>query len=337
VKVAYFSLDDPRCAVARLRVLDPFDVLRPQIHLIPVVTFSESSLVIDTAAVHAADLIVVQRGFPRKETQDLLEAVLTLKKPVIYETDDDLRIVPEWHNKPFYSESCPYIEEFARRVDLVTVATDFLADRFRILNANVIVLPNFLRHSLWKEVGQQPERRTELTIGYYGNRGHWKDLEMIEDALYELNNRHPHVRFAFLGCITERLRQMPCASYSEFHDVYSSWPRRLAEGQFDIAVAPLIDCDFNNCRSHIKFLELGMLRIPAVFSNAAPYRDSVEHGSSGLLVSNRASDWLDALELLVIDKDLRARIAENAYTAVTTHHLLEENSHRWLDAYSQIR
>lgn len=93
----------------------------------------------------------------------------------------------------------------------------------------------------------------------------------------------------------------------------------------------------NNCRSDIKFLELGLLRVPAVFSKLEPYRDSVRHGTSELLLANRASDWLDALELLVMDETLREPIAENAHAAVTAHHLLEEHSHWWLDTYSRIR
>lgn len=336
MKVAYFSIDDPRFAVARLRVLDPLDVLGPPVQVIPAVTVSESETVIDAGGLPTADVVVVQRGFPRRETRDVLEAILALKKPVIYETDDDLRIVPAWHNKPSYSEVSQYIEDFARRADLVTVATEYLAERFRPLNPNVVVLPNCLRHSLWRAIPVRPQRPSGLTIGYYGSRGHRKDLELIEDALVELSRRYADLQFVFLGCITERLARLPHARFAEFDGVYCKWPERLARAGIDIAVAPLIDCEFNNCRSHIKFLELGMLQVAAVFSELAPYRDAVQHGVSGILASNRVPDWLDALDLLINDEALRTRIAENAHAAVIGRHLLESNSWRWLDAYRGI-
>jgi hypothetical protein len=84
VKIAYYSADNPAFAVARLRFIDPVKLLAEDIeamHGVARTTFvhggvSRITNEIDVECARAADVIVVQRGFPRPETKDLLEDLM---------------------------------------------------------------------------------------------------------------------------------------------------------------------------------------------------------------------------------------------------------------------
>ena len=339
MKVAYYSVDKPGFAPAMLRVIAPLELLAPRCELMRGVQDLERDPAldehfgVDTGIARRADVIVVQRGFPHPFSQGVVEDLLSTGKPVVYETDDDLRIVPEWHGKDNYRDSAASIEALVRRASLVTVATPYLRERYAALNPATVVLPNCLPRAIWKGAPRPRAASGGLTIGYCGTKWHERDLELVEEALIEASRRYPGLRLAFLGCVTRRLRELPNARFARFEGDYREWPGRLAAAGIDIAVVPLADDPFNNCKSHIKFLELGYLGIPAVFSDVAAYRDTVEDGVTGLLVRGGTQAWLEALERLIGDWTLRRRIGESARKAVIERHLLETNCGRWLDAY----
>jgi glycosyltransferase involved in cell wall biosynthesis len=345
MKVAYYSVDQPNFAPAMLRVIGPLTLLAPQCELLPGVTrfvvdpgtpgerFEHR---VDTRLAREADLVLIQRGFPHPETRELLADILSAGKPVVYETDDDLRIVPEWHGKGGYQEAISCIEAVARRADLVTVATPYLKERYAALNRATAVLPNCLPGSIWKTAPGLRRKSGGLTIGYCGTKRHERDLELVEDALIEASRRHRGLQLAFMGCVTPRLAALPHARFARFEGDYPAWPRRLAEAGIDIAVVPLVDDAFNRCKSHVKFLEFGYLGIPAAYSDVPAYRGAVEDGVTGLLVAGGTQAWLEALDRLIADWTLRRRIGEAARKAVVERHLLEAHCARWLDAYRAL-
>jgi glycosyltransferase involved in cell wall biosynthesis len=345
VKVAYYSADEPEFACARLRVLGPLELLAPQVEVACGVAMAvhhagtpdkRVTYTVDTRLAVDADLLVVQRSFPRPDSELTLAELLSTGKPVIYETDDDLRIIPDWRREYHYQQYIPYIEGMVRRADLVTVSTAYLAERYSPLNRSTVVLPNRLPHSIWRSATHFRKRSGRLTIGYCGTRTHDQDLKLIEEALIDVSRRHPGVDFVFMGCVTRRLRRLRNARVVEYDGIYRTWPRRLAEAGIDIAVVPLVDDEFNSCKSAIKFLELGYLEIPAIFSDVAAYRGTVENGVTGFLLGPEPAAWLDALEQLIADEALRLRIGENARRAVMAHHLLESHCGAWLEAYRRL-
>jgi glycosyltransferase involved in cell wall biosynthesis len=343
LKVAYYSSDNPTLAVARLRFIDPVKLLGREVlagHGVAKITFAHGEVSritneLDTELFRTADVIVVQRGFPRPETAEFLELLISSGKPLVYETDDDLRIVPNESQRGFL-ECIPYIEGVVRAAKLVTVATPYLAERFRPLNSRTLVLPNYLPNWLWaRHVPSDAASDDRLTIGFCGSDTHQLDLEHVEEALIEVSRRHP-VRLMFLGCMTDRLWDVPGVSFFEYVGDYARWPQRLARAAMDIAIVPLIDSEFNRCKSHIKFLELGYMGIPGVYSDVPAYRDTVQDGVTGLLAPADTAAWIDALERLIADAALRRRIRENARREVTERHLMEQHKGRWLDAYRSV-
>jgi glycosyltransferase involved in cell wall biosynthesis len=106
--------------------------------------------------------------------------------------------------------------------------------------------------------------------------------------------------------------------------------------RWDVAIAPLEDNAFTRCKSDLKYLDYAALGIPGVFSDVRPYRKTVRHRETGLLAANESNAWADALEEVVSDAALRARLAEAAKAEVRGSRMLRTNAVRWREAIETI-
>jgi len=105
---------------------------------------------------------------------------------------------------------------------------------------------------------------------------------------------------------------------------------------FDIAIAPLIEDDFNRCKSAIKWMEYSISESPGIYSNVTAYKDVVKDQKTGLLVDNDTQSWLKALEEMISNDDLRNSIQKNAYDEVIRRHSISECIDEYKDLYKKL-
>ena len=88
-----------------------------------------------------------------------------------------------------------------------------------------------------------------------------------------------------------------------------------------IGIAPLVDNNFNRCKSNIKYLEYTMAGIPVIASNVLPYSSTIKDGEDGIIVKKgRYNLWKRALESLIENEKERIRLWENAKMKVIQHY-----------------
>jgi glycosyltransferase involved in cell wall biosynthesis len=116
----------------------------------------------------------------------------------------------------------------------------------------------------------------------------------------------------------------PCKPYPNF----VRWLRGLRD-QFDVAVAPLRDDEFNRCKSDLKYLEYAALGLPAVFSDCEPYA-SVEDGRTGLKAAGDEA-WVAALTRLRDEPALADELADSAFAYVVEQRLMRGGAERLLE------
>jgi glycosyltransferase involved in cell wall biosynthesis len=225
------------------------------------------------------------------------------------------------------------------------VATPALAERVVDLRSGVLVVPNALDERLF---GSAPEplapRSSTVTIGYMGTLTHEADLRMVLAPLRALLARHAgRVRLELVGgAAGDRTAslfkglpfRMRDPGNEDPYPRFVPWMRQHL--RWDIAIAPLVDDAFTSSKSDLKYLDYGALGIPGVFSDVRPYRDTVRHRETGLLAANEPEAWASALEEMVSDGALRARLAEAAKTEVHGGRMLRTNAARWGDAIETI-
>ena len=344
LRVAVYSFDEPGHACADIRLFAPLKHLEGEVEFRWGVTRKENTFLIDPDGLSWADLVILQRFFPEERTVSFVDRVLRSGVPVLYELDDLLLDVPSTNSNGIYAARCaPYIVKLIRSCAGVTVSTRSLAEEILPYHPGVHVLPNLLDDDLWlaerdgEEGSRGSDRDDRLVIGYTGTPTHHADLEPVEKALDVIADRYKEkVKFLFMGCATDRMLRLPGVSAIGFQPSYREYAKVLRRSRIDIAIAPLADNRFNRCKSNIKWLEYSACGIPGVYPDLPPYRSSIRHGRTGLLVGTRAECWVDAIERLIRNPADRVAIADEARLEIRKEYTLSATAHRYLDVYREI-
>ena len=341
-KLVLFDADQWGSACPVLRVTGPaaalgWEVVRGN-------TWSEGVLrTFSTEAVASAQLVVIQRDFPRHEAAyaAVVAAARANRKPVLYELDDLLTEIPLDHpSHRYYAEAqAPMLAALAE-ADGVTTSTPALADYLRQFNPCVWVLPNYINETFWPlrplpVAGSQ----TPVTIGYVGGHTHAADLDLIGPVLARLAQRYgDRVRLRFWG-------GPPPTALADLANVewirlsiadYRQYAEYMQQQHFDIALAPLRDNLFNRCKSPNKYLEYGALGLPGVFSRLEPYSQIVRDGANGLL-AGAPDEWEAALVDLIEHPQRRLQLAEQAQATVRAEWLLGPHASQWGEVYRALQ
>lgn len=305
-----------------------------------------------------ADVIV----FHRPDSENKLEIARLLKKAgkkIVFDNDDTFKDdggfkFNEYMDKERMERGLKKINEqidaFIKEADLVTCSTDVLAEEFKQLNPNVIVLPNCVDPFLFDE----PLRNEgdKVRIGIVGSIGitsdmdvarpiieHFKDREDVTIVLFSLPPKGQDdiaaqlykEEYAFLEDLS-KYKNVEWQSFVD-HEVYYD---TLNELRLDISIIPRADNYFNRCKSNLKFLEMSMFEIPCIAQGfedgKSPYQVDKEDAEKMIIVTDN-SQWIPEIEKLIKDKEKRLIMGKNAHEYVINKYDIEKNAYKWEQAY----
>ena len=279
------------------------------------------------------------------QAQTLVQRLCDDNTCLLYMLDDnllDLHRLEPWRPWPTEQHRLA-IRYFIRQADGVIVSTENLRQRLLPLNPNIVVVPNSIDERLLSP-RPKPPRRGTLRIGYMGTLSHTADLMMVLEPLRAFLRKHQdQVEMQLVGItsdgrIHECFSGLPLTVLDPGEDV--NYPRFMAwmgkHLNWDFAIAPLCDSEFNYYKSDIKFLDYSVFGIPGIYSNVVPYTNTIRHRELGLLVDNTPEDWREAMELLYDEPELRDHVAAQAHDYVRTNRMLEQNAKCWAEAVSKL-
>ena len=111
--------------------------------------------------------------------------------------------------------------------------------------------------------------------------------------------------------------------------------------KWNIGMAPVVDNQFNKGKSHIKWMEYAMCKIPCVASKVYPYYKQIEgldtiiEGETGFLAID-GLDFYRKLKFLVDNPDVAKRIGENAYNEIVEKWQFDKNIDKLENIIKQI-
>ncbi len=291
--------------------------------------------------VSEADVVVIQRDFPRFPAYDeVLKRARDEKKLVIYEVDDLILEVPSWHvSRLAFIDVLFRILRGIVEADAVVTSTVQLQDYYSAFNPNTWLVPNFLDDALWplRLPKTLEDNEKPVVVGYMGGGSHLPDLEMIKPVIKRVMVKYgTQVKFRFWGVkppadLLEHPKVewigLDMLNYAEFAKFFSSQ-------DCDLFIAPLLDNTFNRSKSQIKFLEYSAMGIPGVYSRLEPYEGIIKDGENGLMATTQ-EEWEAALARLIEAPGLRSKIGLSAQETIRQKWLLSKNYSHWLEVYEQ--
>ena len=216
----------------------------------------------------------------------------------------------------------------------ITTTTEYLADKFRAFNPNVIILPNSIDFGRWKGYPRPDKYKDEIRIGWFGGDSHYKDLEIIHEQLLEVINRNKRAKLVLLT--PDKWPQL-FGKFPQDQVEYHPWAgleiyNFILSGMFwDIGLAPIEVNEFGRCKSNIKWLEYSALGVPAVMTDSLPYNKEVLQGINGICAPNNG--FREALESLINDESGRKAMGEAAYAHTKSHYDIDVVCHKFREAY----
>lgn len=240
----------------------------------------------------------------------------------VYDMDDDLlcvdveNIVPYRLFHPLQAETRRNVET----ADIVTVPNETLAERYRQINPNVVVLPICIPDDL----PDRPIPERDLSVGWAGSTHKAQDWQAADmTAQWRRLADLTGARFVTMGgdytrgALGHRHRHVP------FTADIGGYYRAL---DFAVGVNPLMASRFNDGKSHTKLIEYGARGIPTLASAIGQNTEWVDHGTNGFLVHDNA-DWVAYL-LALCDDDTRARMGAAARESARRW-TISRHIHRW--------
>lgn len=316
----YAYQDGGACGYYRVRL--PFEWLNRRGHLVTHTDYTQTS----HPPMQGARIVLGQR-IGGQDFDALWYGLRQSGVKLVWETDDDLWNLDESNPARFQITDMTryWMESALSQAHLVTTTVPHLADAMRRFNPNVAVIPNAVDPAL---LMAERKRADKLTIGWAGGSSHHDDFRSVVGALRKVTDHRGDIDFHSIGVNYG-------ADFGLNRNRYTPWRASMLDYysgiDFDIGIAPLLDTAFTRSKSPIKAIEYNALGIPVIASNVGPYRDYVIDGVNGFLVDTEA-EWVDRLELLIADTDLRHSMSASARDHARAH-TIDQTAPLWEAAF----
>ena len=93
---------------------------------------------------------------------------------------------------------------------------------------------------------------------------------------------------------------------------------------------------FNEVKSELKIIEAGMKKKALIAQNFGIYKELIKNGENGILVSDNKKDWYKAIRELVLNPDLREKLANNLHEFVKDKYELGNVTRDRVEFYKMI-
>lgn len=310
------------------RLFDPYTMLNGRFD----VKFPDGGITEEMA--QWADVYVLQ-GCVNKDGIAMLHAYQKEQgKKIVVDVDDLIELADDNPHQIEHqlTNASEVIKITLGIADLVTTTTPYLAEKLKEYNKNVFVFPNYMNMHRW-DLPTLKNTSDRVRIGWAGSITHLNDIKMIQEPLQRVLNEFSNAQLVLVG--DPRMKDLFTGNVEVMLGVpFDSYPTRLHGLRLDIGLAPLVDNEFNRCKSNIKWMEYSIAKTPGVFSRHVYWQKNFEDKLG--FIADTQEQWYHCIRNMVVAKQLRDDIADSAYSFVKTHYDLENHVHELGGAIDSI-
>lgn len=304
-----------------------------------------------------ADVVVFHRpDDPRK--LELARLLKSIGKKIVYDNDDTFKDdggvkLNEFMDKERLERGMASmnktLDTFIKEADLVTCSTEFLAEEYRKINPNVIVIPNCIDPFYFDE--PLKNETDVMRIGIVGSLAITADIDQLEPIVkhYANDKRVRLVLFSLPPAKHDKFtRELYSEEYKFWEGIDVEWQpfvdmqdyyEVLNNLRLDLMIIPRADTYFTRCKSNLKFLEASMFEIPVIAQafpdGKSPYQVDPEDNKYMWLASD-PNEFIFKIDQMITHPEYRRNLGKKAREYVIGKYNIAKNAHRWEDAYKTL-
>lgn len=293
-----------------------------------------------------ADIIVVQRPNEEKRYK-LIKALKALGKKVVFDNDDTylpdkgipMHLLQNDKQREIARQMSDYLNNSLKICDGVIASTETLANEYRAINTNTIVLKNTVDPS--DALTCKVNNTGKFRIGLIGSVTTNDDYIHIKDTIKKLDATGNYTFVVFgvrykdgriLSACDEdnafwsSLKNVEWQHFVPVNEYYFT----IARLALDLAIIPRKEHYFNQCKSNLKFLEMSLLKIPVLaqgFSDGTSPYQGIDEEYMTVIIDN--DEWYGKIEEIRSDYGRFKTLALEAHKYVLKNYNVREFASEW--------
>lgn len=308
-------------AVPYYRMQKPHEVLKRLYPEFDIIT--SDGLDIDQSLLDQTDLVLFTRIVNKEDIEKLNK--LGIKWGV--DVDDYWHLNEEHilYDSYLQNDTPNKIENGLKEAHFVICTTEILADKIKPFNKNVYIIENGVdTYDLaWTSNKIKSNR---VRFGFTGGSTHIPDVLLINESVskslldenfkkngqivlcgFNAKFNEPSVYVGYERLLTDNLKVISDRKYAnrlkklgavngksyEYRRILNTSVMEFGKvlNELDVVVAPLLDSEFNACKSNIKMLEAGFMECAVMCHNVSPYKELMTKENCFDLTDKTFFDW----------------------------------------------
>lgn len=301
------------------------------------------------------EIVIFQRATWDNNVQLLIDLCKKYEIPIVYDIDDLIYkydYIPDFLNNIGLDTTVDNVRTYmglavghemvAKQCDKFICTTEYLNENLKKdFKKEVYVVPNFLNKEQLIEseniINNRIYKKEKFIVGYFsGSSSHLNDFRVCKKELIQFIKKHNNVYLKIVGFmkLDDDLLELKEKGKIIFKKLCPYQQLQYEIGEVDINIAPLYDFYFNYAKSELKYFEAAIVKIPSIVSNLGVFKSVIHNGKNGFLCDQ--GQWLETLERLYIDHNLKEIIAKNAYEHVIKEYTPEAYNKKIESVFEKI-
>lgn len=282
-----------------------------------------------------ADIVYCIRFFD-DFTYSILNKCKSHRIPFIWFIDDNYSAITFHNNQVIHKKIDNHIyERMYRDSTAVIVHSGELYHYGRKFTDNIYRLSTYQVINKLLNI-EESSHQDIIRIGFMGTLLRDGDFEFVTPAIERIISEYGNrVEFEFIGYYPEVLRNNEHVRVFNFISDYNKFREFLFSREWDIALAPLTDTQFNRSKTNNKYREYSSFGIAGIFSDISTYNSCVKSGENGLIVENTVEKWYIAMKHLIENKHLRNKLANKAFEDIKQNFHIEKFARELIDVFNK--
>lgn len=305
------------------------------------------------------DVIVFARVYWSYDLDLLIQASFKHDIPLVYDVDD---LVFDVNKTPVLANNLNIPEEeldfwfayFARRYyaakycKFYITTNEFLGERIQNVfpGKETFVIQNFLNDEQISITNKVLSHKTSSSkykyedtflIGYFsGTASHNHDFEMISNEVASILEENSFINLRIVGPLelNERLMKLERQGKVRCLNLLNYQELQVRIAECDLNLIPLVENEFTNCKSELKFFESGVVKTLSIASPTFVYKKSISHKENGLIA--KPGEWKKNIQFALDNRFKNEDMTLNARNYALENYYGENVKNKILTTFEQI-